>query len=178
MYVHRIDIARKVVALATAIFGVGAIVCIHQDEHWTGALRFAPGMWRWCAWVFAGGVCASVTAAFALVVEHLARPSTLSPFAVRPFLARALVIGAGVAGVVALIAIGFGFVAGVIAAIGLLCLLAAGRQRGANRCALAVLAVLALALTLWAAQVKPQPEKGAHPTTASRLCPSHAIQDS
>jgi hypothetical protein len=168
MYVHRIDVARKAVAIAMAVCGVGLVVCVWRDDYLSGTLRLEPGIWRWGASAFGIGVYACLVAAFAFVVEYLARPGAQIPFALRPFLVRALVIVATVlgTGIAATLAVGPG--QGVGVSIGTTLALAAWREHGIARVFLAAIAITAFCLALWSAQShEHRVEKGVKQTASS-----------
>ena len=147
-----IDAARKAVAIAMAIFGVGLVVCIQRDDYLTGTLRHEPGIWRWGAWAFGSGIAACLLATFVLVIEYLARPVTPSRFVLRSFLMRASMVLIAIVGVGCVVAFVVGFGQRIGAAIGASLSLAALRERHEARVALAVLAAVAFGLTIWSAQ--------------------------
>jgi hypothetical protein len=152
MYVDRIDMARKAVVAAMAVCGVGAVVCIRQDDYLTGTLRYEPGMWRWGAWTFGIGVCACFVATFVLVIEYLARSAASDPVVSRPFLARLSALLLIVVAVGVLMTLGFGWAQGVGGVVGGILLLAALRERRGVRMLLAVLSSIVFGLTLWSTQ--------------------------
>jgi hypothetical protein len=152
MYANRIDVARKAVAIAMAVCGLGLVVCIRQDDYLTGTLRREPGMWRWGIWAFGIGVAACLTATFAFVIEYLARPTAPTVFTLRVLFVRSLLIFVVIAAISFSMTLGFGAAQGVGAAIGAILLLAAIRERRAARAILAVLAVVVLGPTLLSTQ--------------------------
>jgi hypothetical protein len=152
MYAARIDTARKAVAIAMAVCGIGAVVCIRQDDYLAGTLRYEPGIWRLGVWMFGAGVYACLVATSALVVEHLARPSVLCPFALRSYLARVSGILVAIITVGVSTTLAFGWSQGVGGVIGTILLLAALRERGSLRRPLAVSGTVVFGLILWSTQ--------------------------
>jgi hypothetical protein len=165
MYAHRIDVTRKAVAIAMAVCGVGAVICIRRDDYLTGVLRYEPGIWRLGAKLFVCGIGACLIATVAFVIEYLARPTVLSPFPVRTFLVRVAIIVTVVGVGTVLTGIAFGPAQGFGAMIGTFLLLAACREQHDIRTLLIVLAITVLGLTLLSTQYVERPGKGTMPWT-------------
>jgi hypothetical protein len=152
MYAHRIDVARKAVAIAMVVCSVGVVVCIRRDDYLTGTLKCEPGIWRSGANVFTYGILACLIATAALVVEYLARRAVLSSFSLQSFFVSASIILAIIVASGVLMTFGFGVAQGVGAVIGTILLLAAMRERREARAVLAVLAAVVLGPTLLSTQ--------------------------
>jgi hypothetical protein len=173
MSAHHIDVARKAVAIAMALCGVGMVVCVRQDDYLTGTLRQEPGIWRSCAYAFEIGVAASLVATFALVVEYLARPTASSHLGVGAFLLRLSVVTAVILGAGAAATVGLGFGQGIGTAIGAAFLFAAAREPGVARIVLMLSAAIVFGLIFLASQPPDErSEKGARQDTASSPLPT------
>jgi hypothetical protein len=152
MCADRIDVARKVVAIAMAVCAVGLVVCIRQDDYLTRTLRYEPGIWRWGIGVFGSGVAACLIATLAFIVEHLARPTAPTVLTLRSLFVRLLIILMIIVAVGLSMAALFGYAQGAGAVIGTVLLLAALRERRMARTILAALAAIVLGLTLLSTQ--------------------------
>jgi hypothetical protein len=89
-YLKLIDNARKVVAIAMAVCGIGLVVCVNRDDFLRLTLRRESEVWAWGCWVFGAGILVCLVGTFALIVEYLARPAKPTPFALRLAFVRAL----------------------------------------------------------------------------------------
>ena len=104
-YLKFIDNARKVVALAMLVCGLGFVLCVQRDDYLRETLRGDSGMWGWGWQLFGIGICACVVAAAGLVMEYFVRSWKGRP------LRRCEVLFAGLLGVGACVVIVVGFVA-------------------------------------------------------------------
>jgi hypothetical protein len=173
MYAHCTDVARKAVAIAMALCGVGMVICIRQDDYLTGTLEQQPGIWRWGAYAFEIGVAASLAATFALVVEYLARPTASSRQGVGAFLMRLSVVIAVILGAGAAATAGLGLGQGIGVAIVAAFLVAALRGSGVARIVLMLFAAIVFGLICLASQPRDEPsQKGARQDTASSPLPA------
>ena len=151
-YLRTVDCARKAVAIAMVIFGVGFGICVRRDDYLTGTSRQEPGIWAWGGKALGIGVLACLVAVLALIVEQLARPTDPKRIALRSLLIRALLITIAVVALCFSMALAYGAWHAIGAVIGTFFLLAAVRQHDTPRAILAVLAAIVLGLTLWGTQ--------------------------
>ena len=151
-YLKIINNAKKVVAIAIVIFGAGFIICVNRDDYLTETLRREPGIWAWGIWICGLGVIACLIATLALIVEFLARPISSASFKLRSVFIRSLFIVTASIAICLLVVITFGPWQAVGTMIGTFLLLAALREKNMARVVLAVLAMIALSLTLLSTQ--------------------------
>ena len=95
-YLRRIDIFRKVVAVAMVVCGIGFGVCVNRDDFLRGTLRQPPGFWAWGIWPFGIGVAICLIATVAFVVEYFARPYLTGTSGPRQFTQGSLLVLFGV----------------------------------------------------------------------------------
>jgi hypothetical protein len=74
LYLKIINNARKAVAIAMIVCGVGFIICFNRNDYLTETLRRGPGIWAWASMAFGIGVLICLIATLALIIEYLARP--------------------------------------------------------------------------------------------------------
>jgi hypothetical protein len=73
IYAKRVDAARKAVAIAFLVFGIGLVISAHGDDGRKTLYRWDLGWWPWAVWFFAIGCHACLAATAALIVEALTR---------------------------------------------------------------------------------------------------------
>jgi hypothetical protein len=151
-YLKLIDTARKTVAVAMAVCGVGLVICVNREDYLRLTLRRESGIWTWGCWVFGIGVLACLTATLALIVEYLARPAKPRLFTLRSLFVRSLLIVIAVVAVCLSMAFAYGPWQAIGAVIGTFLVLAAAREHRIVRVVLAILAAIMLGLTLLGTQ--------------------------
>jgi hypothetical protein len=151
-YLKLIDSAKKAVAIAMAVCGVGLVICVNRDDYLRLTLRRESGIWAWGCWVFGIGVLVFLTVTLALIVEHLARPAKPKPFTLRSMLIRSLFILIIAVAVCFSMASAYGPWQASGAVIGTFLVLAAAREHRMARVVLAILVTIMLGLTLLGTQ--------------------------
>lgn len=151
-YLRFIDNTRKAVAIAMVVCGPLLILCARRDDFLRVTLRRDSGIWYWGCVVFGIGVWVCLILSLLLILEYLARPATSKPFTWRKLSARCVLIVIMSAAICYAVVIGYGVWQGVGAIISTLLILAAVRERGTLRAALAVSAIIALGLTVLGTQ--------------------------
>jgi hypothetical protein len=147
-YVKSIDNARKAVAIAMAVCGLGLVVSanrLHELE--SPIVGEEPRIWQWGCAMFGCGVVGCLIATLALVVEFMSRPAIPKPFTWRSL---RVLVPVSVVFLAMIAAYGFGQAIGAV--IASIFLLGARRGRGWGRAVTAVLGAIVLGLIAWSTQ--------------------------
>ncbi len=148
-YLKLVQIARKAVAIAMAVFGAGLVICTNLDP----GPQVGPPSWaQRCGLGLLVGICGCFAAAVVLIIEHLARPARPKPFTFSSLILRFWLILTAIFAIGDLIAENFGAWQAIGAMAAGFLLLSVVRERGRRRFLSACFAAVMLGLTILGTQ--------------------------